>query len=170
MMSMMRPLSMSFGPPFGRRACIAMTLAEMDALPEMIPSLRETGFFVGGFNWVSDWFVSPLVMVGLKLAPRRLLGPLARLQFWSMGRFARPPFGTVLQLEASGQVDGKPCEMTLRLSHDDGYSLTAIPVVACVRQWLAGPPRPGLWFQAHFVEPEALLRDMARMGVRMERR
>ena len=165
LMSMAKPLTFDFGPPFGRRACIAMTLGEMDALPESIPSLRETGFYVGGFNWVSDWFVSPLVMVGLKLAPRRLLSPLARLQFWSMARFARPPYGTVLQLAATGQRDGAPHTMTLRLTHDDAYALTAIPVVACVRQWLAGPRRPGLWFQGQYVEPEALLRDMARMGV-----
>ena len=43
--------------------------------------------------------------------------------------------------------------------------MTAIPVVACVRQWLAGPRRPGLWFQGQYLEPEALLRDMARLGV-----
>lgn len=165
--SMMKPLNMAFGPPFGRRACIAMTLGEMDALPDLIPSLRETGFFVGGFNPVSDWLVSPLVMVGLRLAPRRLLRPLARLQFWSMARFARPPYGTVLQLEAAGERDGAPHTMTLRLSHDDAYALTAIPIVACVQQWLAGPRRPGLWFQAHFVEPEALLHGMARMGVQI---
>jgi saccharopine dehydrogenase (NAD+, L-lysine-forming) len=163
--SMIKPLTLEFGPPFGRRACIAMTLGEMDALPELIPSLRETGFYVGGFNWFSDWFVSPLVMIGLKLAPRRLLSPLARLQFWSMARFARPPYGTVLQLAATGQRDGAPHAMTLRLAHDDGYAMTAIPVVACVRQWLAGPRRPGLWFQGHYLEPEALLRDMARLGV-----
>ena len=163
--SMVRPLTLEFGPPFGRRACIAMTLGEMDALPELIPSLRETGFYVGGFNWFSDWFVSPLVMVGLKLAPRRLLSPLARLQFWSMARFARPPYGTVLQLAAAGQRDGAPHTLTLRLAHDDGYAMTAIPVVACVRQWLAGPRQPGLWFQGHYLEPEALLGDMARLGV-----
>ena len=163
--SMVRPLMLEFGPPFGRRACIAMTLGEMDALPELIPSLRETGFYVGGFNWFSDWFISPLVMVGLKLAPRRLLSPLARLQFWSMARFARPPYGTVLQLAATGRRNGAPHTLTLRLAHDDGYAMTAIPVVACVRQWLAGPRRPGLWFQGQYVEPEALLRDMARLGV-----
>ena len=163
--SMIKPLTLEFGPPFGRRACIAMTLGEMDTLPQLIPSLRETGFYVGGFNWFSDWFVSPLVMIGLKLAPRRLLSPLARLQFWSMARFARPPYGTVLQLAATGQRDGAPHAMTLRLAHDDGYAMTAIPVVACVRQWLAGPRRPGLWFQGHYLEPEALLRDMARLGV-----
>jgi saccharopine dehydrogenase (NAD+, L-lysine-forming) len=163
--SMASPLTMAFGPPFGRRACIAMTLGEMDALPDLIPSLRETGFYVGGFNWFSDWFVSPLVMVGLKLAPRRLLSPLARLQFWSMAHFAQPPYGTVLQLEATGTRDGAPHALTLRLAHDDAYALTAIPVVACLRQWLAGPRRPGLWYQGQYVEPEALLVDMARMGV-----
>ena len=163
--SMVKPLTMAFGPPFGRRACVAMTLGEMDALPDLIPSLRETGFYVGGFNWFSDWFVSPLVIVGLKLAPRRLLSPLARVQFWSMSRFARPPYGTVLQLEAAGTRDGAPHALTLRLAHDDAYALTAIPVVACVRQWLNGPHRPGLWYQGHYVAPEALLDDMARMGV-----
>ena len=163
--SMVKPLTMAFGPPFGRRACIAMTLGEMDALPTLIPSLHETGFYVGGFNWFSDWFISPLVMVGLKLAPRRLLSPLARLQFWSMAHFSRPPYGTVLQLEAAGTRDGAPHALMLRLTHDDAYALTAIPVVACLRQWLAGPRRPGLWYQGQYVEPEALLYDMARMGV-----
>ncbi len=163
--SMVRPQTMDFGPPFGRRACVAMSLAEMDALPDLIPGLRETGFFVGGFNWFADWFVSPLVVVGLKIAPNRLRAPLSRLLFWSMSRFARPPYGTVLQLEATGQRDGAPHALTLRLAHDDGYALTAIPVVAGVRQWLAGPARPGRWFQAQYVAPEPFLRDMARLGV-----
>ena len=71
----------------------------------------------------------------------------------------------VLQLEAAGTRDGAPHTLTLRLSHDDGYALTAIPIVACVQQWLAEPRRPGLWYQGQYVEPEALLRDMAHMGV-----
>ncbi len=165
--SMVRPLTVSFGPPFGRRACVPMGLAEMDGLPEQIPSLRETGFYVGGFNWFTDWLVSPVVVLGLKVAPRRLLGPMAQLLFWSMCRFARPPYGMVLQLEATGQRDGEAHAMTLRLTHPDGYAFTAIPTVACLRQWLAGARPAGLWFQAQFVAPALFLRDMAAMGVAM---
>lgn len=167
LLAMMKPLNVTFGPPYGRRACLPMGLSEMDALPEQIPALRETGFFIAGFNPVADWFASPVVMLGLKIAPRRLLSPMTRLMFWSMCRFARPPFGTLLRLEASGIAAGRLQTMMMNLSHEDGYALTAIPVAACVRQWLAGARRPGLWYQAQFVEPEPFLRDMAHMGVRI---
>lgn len=164
--NVMRPKNLSFGPPFGRRACVAMPLDEMDALPEMIPTLQETGFYIAGFNGITDYFISPVVMAGLKLAPERLLPAMSRLLFWSMGRFARPPFGTLLMLEASGVTGGEPHRLTARLFHEDGYVFTAVPVVATIFQWLDGEARrPGLWCQAHIVNPERLLRDMAGMGI-----
>ena len=39
-----------------------------------IPSLRETGFFVGGFNWFADWVAMPLGMAALKVAPKQAAG------------------------------------------------------------------------------------------------
>jgi saccharopine dehydrogenase (NAD+, L-lysine-forming) len=44
--------------------------------------------------------------------------------------------------------------------------LTAIPVIACLLQYLDGSLRkPGLWTQANIVEPNRLMTDMERLGV-----
>jgi saccharopine dehydrogenase (NAD+, L-lysine-forming) len=158
-----------FGPPFGRRYAMAMHLEEMRTLPEAYPSLVETGFFVGGFNWFVDYLVFPLLFGMLKLAPHRGLRPGGRMLLWGLRTFSRPPYGTLLKLEAHGQKDGHPEALNLLLSHPDGYVFTAIPVVACLLQCLDGSAvKPGLWAQAWIVEPERLLQDMQRMGIQLE--
>ena len=60
-----------FAPPFGRRYCMPMLLEEMRFIPESFPSLQETGFYVGGFNWFVDWLVFPLLVMMLKIAPQK---------------------------------------------------------------------------------------------------
>ena len=60
MLGMMDTLTMDFGGEFGRGYAVPMFLEELRPIPEMIPSLRETGFFVGGFNWFVDWLALPL--------------------------------------------------------------------------------------------------------------
>lgn len=165
----MDTITMDFGDPFGEQYCVPMFLEEMRPLPEMYPSLRETGFFVGGFSWFVDWVVFPLAMIALKLFPRRTRKLCGRLLRWGLKAFSKPPYGTVLKLEAHGIKDTQPYSLSLSLSHEDGYVLTAIPVVACLLQYLDGPlPEPGLWTQANIVDPERMLRDMRRLAVEVE--
>jgi saccharopine dehydrogenase (NAD+, L-lysine-forming) len=170
LMAMLKPVTMDFGREFGRQYAMPMFLEEMRAIPELVPGIRETGFYVGSFNWFTDWFVSPLVMLGLKLAPRRGLAPLARLFRWSLNAFSRPPYGTMLKVEARGQKDGQAKAIDLTLYHPDGYVFTAVPVAATLLQLLDGSARkPGLHLQAHIVEPQRLMRDLARLGIKINK-
>ena len=163
------PRHMAFGREFGRQPCAPMFLEEMRALPSMIPGLQETGFFVGGFNWFVDWLAMPLGMLATKIAPQRSLRLTARLMRWGLVTFSKPPYGTLLKLEASGVKDSTPKTLEVTLYHPDGYRFTAIPVTACLLQYLDGSARkPGLWTQANLVDPTRLMRDMQRMGVEID--
>ena len=158
-----------FGGGFGARYCVPLPLEEMLALPEMVPSLRETGFYIAGFNWFADWIVSPVVMAGLWLFPRAAVKPMGRLLCWSTRFFTRPPYGIVLQLEAEGIAAGASGRLDLFLFNQDGYVFTAVPVVACLLQVLDGTARrPGLHLMGHVVDPARLIADMRRMGIRIE--
>jgi len=158
----------TFDPPFGRRTCYTMALEEMRLWAEGRPGLRDAGFYIAGFNPVVDHVLLPLIMLGVRVAPVRGRRPLARLLAFGLRTFRRPPYGTVVRLEANGERDGERLEVTLTVSHPSSYALTAIPVAATVRQWLDGGARgPGVRLQALVVEPHRFLADMAAMGVKV---
>lgn len=165
-LSMMFPKWRTFSHGFGRRYCMPMFLEELRPLPEIIPGLEETGFYVGGFNWVVDMLIMPLGMGLLKVWPKGSIGPVGRMMVWGLKRFGKPPYGTLLKLEARGVKAGADSALEVTVYHEDGYELTAVPMAACLLQALDGSiRRPGLWFQGLAVEPERMLSDMQRMGV-----
>jgi hypothetical protein len=53
------------------------------------------------------------------------------------------------------------------IEHEDGYELTAIPVVALLKQY-DRVRKSGLHMMGHLAEPERLFRDMEQMGVHLE--
>lgn len=158
-----------FGPPIGVKDCVPMPLPEMEALPRLFPGLHRCGFYIGGFSPVMDWVVLPVLMVMAKV---RALRPAAiRLTRWSFRRLASypPPHRLVVRLDATGSCAGRPATASVSVSGEDGYLLTAAPAVACLRGMLDGSiRRPGLHLQAHLVDPEPFLADLAAAGLVVE--
>ena len=153
------------GPHFGVRSCYPIKLAEMRLLPQMF-GLEETGVYVAGFNWFVDYIAFPLAFLFFTI--RKGFGRhfLARVLAWGINTFSPSRQGVFLVLDAAGEKGEKPITLRLIAEHNDAYEFTAIPVVACLRQYLDGAiAKPGLWRMGHVVDPGRLIKDMERMGV-----
>ncbi len=159
------PPKYDFGAPFGKLFVSTMLLQEQKFLPEMIPTLKETGFYVSGFNPVMDYLILPLILIALKRKSRFFESMAYRLFNFGM-KFSKPPFGVRLIADCQGIKSGQQQRLKFVLEHEDEYFLTAVPTVACLLQLLDGSIRKtGLWFQANAVEPRRFFDDMARMGL-----
>ena len=154
-----------FGEGIGAKTCYSMFFEELRCIPEMYPTLRDTGFYISGWNLLADLILTPIVMVGLKVAPKRGIRPLGKLMWWAMNQ-SKPPYRVVLKVEATGQLNGRRVRVEASLEHEDGYELTAIPVVALLMQY-DKVRRPGLHMMGHLAEPHCLFQAMEQMGVRV---
>jgi saccharopine dehydrogenase (NAD+, L-lysine-forming) len=152
------------GGDIGRKLCYSMFFEELHPLPEIYPSLRNVGFYISESHWVTDWVIMPITWIWLKIMPKAV-GPIGRLLWWGMGTFHKPPDRVELQVQASGLKEGSRVEIQASVAHPDGYELTAIPVVACLLQYMDGSARkPGLWMMGYIIDPIRLMKDMQKMG------
>ena len=170
-MSMKDMRNFEFGFGIGSQKTSPMTLDEMSTLPDMFPTLQDAGFYIGGFDFVTNMIVIPLLIAGLKVLPWVKPVTWGKLIVWSHGKFNRPPYGTCLHLETEGIKDGDPLFISLDIFHEDEYELTAVPVVSAVEQILEGSIRkPGLHYMAALVDPDRMLSDMKEMGIRIDQK
>ncbi len=153
-------LSFTFSPPFGKENVTPMFLEELGNLPKQIQNLTKTGFFIGGFNPVMDYFLMMVILLGIKVLPRSMYHHLARLFVWGAG-LTRPPYG--VQLVGVFKSSNETKKMTI--SHPDAYFMTAAPIVACVEQYLGGSLSKGLNLQALAVQPGPFFKAIEEMGV-----
>lgn len=155
-----------FGEEVGPRRCYSMFFEELRCLPAMYPTLKDMGFYISGSNLLADLILTPIIMMGLKIAPKRGIRPLGKLMWWAMGR-SKPPYKVMLKLEATGLLRGKQVQLEASIEHEDGYELTAIPVAALLKQY-DYIRKPGLHMMGHLADPDCLFQDMERMGARVK--
>jgi saccharopine dehydrogenase (NAD+, L-lysine-forming) len=154
-----------FGAEVGTRTCYSMFFEELRCIPAIYPTLKEMGFYISGSNPLADLILTPIVMLGLKIAPRRGIRPLGKLMWWAMSQ-SKPPYKVVLKVEATGYRRDKQVRVDASIEHEDGYELTAIPVVALLKQY-DSIRRPGLHMMGHLADPDCLFQDMERMGAKV---
>ncbi|KAF7599320.1 MAG: hypothetical protein CGU28_14025 [Candidatus Dactylopiibacterium carminicum] len=154
--------SFDFGDGRGARACVPMGMDEMRELPYIVPTLRNAGFFIAGFGRVMDWIVMPVSLLMLKLFPRAITR-VARFFVWGVRTFGGRQDWACLQLARHSQHEG----IRIRLTCPSAYELTAFPVIACLRQYVEQPRKPGLHRQALFVAPGRFMADLKQAGVHL---
>ncbi len=153
-----------FDAPFGVEDCHPVHLEEFSALPALLPGLRESGFFVAGYDWVTDNLTLPLASLAQRFAPRSAADFAAPLLASSLARFAVPPFGALLALEATGTRGGLPAGFRIRVRHDDPHELIAACAAACLLQYARGRRPAGLHAQGVVAQPREFLNDLERLG------
>ncbi|HCR48607.1 MAG TPA: hypothetical protein DIW24_03185 [Bacteroidetes bacterium] len=161
-------VNIDFGPEYGVQTCMPLWFEEMRSLPEAF-GLKEAGTYVAGLNAFVDNLLSPLIMGLYKI--RKGLGRqfLSKLLIWGSNTFTRPPCGVWFFAEITGYFRGKPRTRHILAYHPDAYEMTAIPAVACLLQYSSeNLHHTGLHLMGQVVDPQVLLQDMIRMGVRVE--
>lgn len=154
-----------FGGSFGKHRCTPMYMAEFRELPQQLPFLRNAAFYSAGFGPIVDYVVIPLALLAVKILPDRATRLVGRLFKWGLTKHTRAPYGAVLQLEARGEAADV---VTMTVSHQDAYELTAISAAASLLQYLDGTlATPGLRSQAVAVAPGRFFDDLARLGARV---
>ena len=150
---------------FGKLLTYPVEMPELRHLPELLPDLKDAGFFVAGFNWFADYLVMPLMMLSSYVLPRQTTSPLGHLLSWSTKKFTKPPYGTVVQIDAEGQRESKPVRFRLSLYHEDSYVLTAGSTVAMIKQMLQKTVQPGIHLMGIACDPVKLLADIERTDI-----
>ncbi|MDP3979920.1 MAG: saccharopine dehydrogenase NADP-binding domain-containing protein [Chlamydiota bacterium] len=157
-----------FGSRFGVRSCYPIQMGEMRPLPEMF-DLQETGVYVAGFNWFVDSLVFPLAYILFKIKKGLGRHLIAKLMVWGLQRFSGSQQGVSFVLETEGMHNGEALAVRIMAEHNDAYAFTAIPIIACLRQYLDGSfLKPGLWMMGHLVDPVRLFKDMTEMGITIQ--
>ena len=157
-------VNVEMGKSFGKMKLFPIQMEEIKQTQKMF-NLKETGAYVSGFNWFVDNLILPLIILSQKIKKGFAVGLLLKLFIWGVNNFSSSNQGVVFLNEAEGMKDGKKLKVRIVAECNDAYLFTAIPIVACIKQYLAGELRQGLSMMGHVVDEKRLISDMEKMGI-----
>lgn len=162
-------INVEMGNRFGRMKLFPIQMEEIRLVQKMF-NLKETGVYVSGFNWFIDYLVVPLIIITQKIRKGLAIGLLQKFFTWGVNKFSSPYQGVAFLNDAEGIKDGKRRNVRIIAEYEDAYLFTAIPIVACLKQYLDRTLPTGLWMMGHVVDENRLLNDMEKMGVKISRK
>jgi len=131
-------------------------------------NLRETGVFTPGFNWFTDYFLFPFMMLSQRIKKGLFRKIWAKMLIFGINKFSGSDDGVVFLLRAEGEKGGQQQKVEIFSEHDSAYDFTVIPVIACLKQYLDGSIcKAGLWMMGQIVDPNRLLSDMEKLNVKI---
>ena len=159
-------VTLDMGARFGSIELYPIQMVEIRQTQERF-NLSETGVYVSGFNRVVDHLIFPIIFITQWIRKGFALKLVSRLFAWGVNTFSSPDQGVVFMNHAEGLKDGKRIEVKIIAEHDDAYLFTAIPVIACLKQYFDGTLPLGLGMMGHVVDEKLLFSDMAKMGAKI---
>lgn len=154
-----------FGGKFGRKQCFPLEMIELREIAAEV-GLAEAGVYASGFNWFIDNVVFPINMLAYKIRKGLMRKTLSKMLYWGARRFSPRGCSVNFVLVGTGTQAGQEREFTARIDTDDGFTFTAAPVLAALRQFDDGSARrPGLQMMGIAVDPNRLFDDLAPFGV-----
>lgn len=160
--------STNFSSHFGTKTCYPLLMQEVINLDKTL-GLKEVGVYAAGFSPFIDYFVFPFATILGKVSP----GLAQRVGGWLMYVSSKKHIGKKLRVElilvASGLKDGLPKNIDLKLTADDGYILTALPLITLIKQFTEMPNKPsGIQLMGDVIQENDLVKDLKESGIRID--
>lgn len=160
-------LNIQFSNFFGKRPCYPLYMREIYQLDKEL-NLSDTGVYVAGFNRFVDNFVFPFILLMQTFSKGLCIRLCGKLLHWGVNKFFKGMPGIEFKLEAKGIHKGISKSYTMSIFSSDAYELTALAVIACLKQYLDHTiSQPGIYLMGNIVDEKRIIEDLKQMGVKI---
>ena len=157
-----------FSPFFGTRTCYPLHMKEISDL-NLSLGLKEAGVYAAGFSPFIDYILFPTAMLIGKFSTKLAEKVGSWMMYKASKKYQDHKLRVELILKAKGVKEGIVREIELRLTADDGYVLTAIPLISLIKQCETLSPKPiGLYLMGETLLEKPMIEDLKEASIQIE--